>query len=122
MTASAVTLGITGVACTFMPAEILTYCGIAASKPYELCVQIFGAMYFGYAMLNWMTKDAIIGGIYNRAIAIANLTHFTIAALALVKAVFSTQAMPLPFLLLAAVYTIFAVSFGIIFMTQPAKQ
>ena len=36
-------------------------------------------------MLNWMAKGTLIGGIYNKPIAIGNFTHFTIGGLALIK-------------------------------------
>ena len=45
-------------------------------------MQIIGSLYFALAILNWMSKGSFIGGIYNRPIAIANLTHFVIAGLA----------------------------------------
>ena len=40
-----------------------------------------------FAMLNWMAKGVIIGGIYSRPIVIANLAHFLIGDLELIKAV-----------------------------------
>ena len=36
-------------------------------------------------MLNWMARGNIIGGIYSRPVAVGNLIHFAIAALAMVK-------------------------------------
>ena len=121
LTASAITLGIAGVICTFVPEEILRYAGMDATKQYQLFVQIFGALYFGFAMLNWMTRDTVIGGIYNRPIAIANFTHYAIAALALVKAVFANPGITPFFWIIAGSYTVFAVCFGIIFTSHPSK-
>jgi len=31
-------------------------------------MQIIGSFYFAFAILNWMSKGSIIGGIYNRPI------------------------------------------------------
>src|SRR6185369_6909907 len=101
--------------------EILRSAGMDSAKQYQLFVQIFGALYFGYAMLNWMTKDAVIGGIYNRPVAIANFTHFAIGALALVKAVLATPGIPPFFWIVTGAYCVFAICFGVIVMTHPAK-
>jgi len=71
-------------------------------------------------MLNWMAKGAIIGGIYNKPIAIANFTHFVIGALALLKAMSN----PPPYFIvpLAVVYSIFAILFGVIFFKHPGPE
>jgi len=62
MTLSAVLLGLAGIALTFLPAEILTSLALSPSKSLEFLLQIIGALYFGFAMLNWMTKASLIGG------------------------------------------------------------
>ena len=122
MTLSSAVLGLAGIALTFLPAEILNGLAISSSKPQEFLLQIIGALYFAFAMLNWMTKASLIGGIYNRPIAIANLTHFVIVALALVKGVFSTPDLPTAFLAASIVYSIFALLFGIILFKHPVPE
>ena len=122
MTLSSAVLGLAGIALTFLPAEILNGLAINPSKILEFLLQIIGALYFGFAMLNWMTKASLIGGIYNRPIAIANLTHFVIVALALVKGVFSNPDLPTGILAAAVVYSIFAVLFGIILFRHPVPE
>ncbi|WP_394767134.1 hypothetical protein, partial [Ferruginibacter sp.] len=57
MTASALLLATIGLLFTFLPAEILQYFNAAASKPFVLLIQISGALYFSFAMLNWMTRS-----------------------------------------------------------------
>ena len=42
----------------------------------------------GFGMMNWMARDALFGGIYNKPMTIGNFMHFGIGALGLVKAVF----------------------------------
>ena len=69
-------------------------------------------------MVNWMAKGSLIGGIYARPVAIGNLTHFTVGALALVKG--SASAPPLV-LGVTVVYIIMAISFGIVFFRHPVK-
>ena len=122
MTLSSAVLGLAGIALTFFPAEIIVGLAISPSKILEFLLQIIGARYFGFAMLNWMTKASLIGGIYNRPIAIANLTHFVIVALALVKGVFSMPNLPTIILATAIVYSVFAVLFGIILFRHPVPE
>lgn len=113
MRASAVFLGVLGAAATFLPQEILVRAGTSPAGFSVVLVQITGALYLGFAMLNWMAQGSVIGGIYSRPIAIGNLTHFMIAALALVKVVLAGQHAPVA-IVAAAAYTIFAVSFGLV--------
>ena len=118
MTASALVMGALGLAATFLPQEIAAYLGASMTLP--LLIQVLGALYVAFAMLNWTAKDSLIGGIYNRPIAIGNLVHFVIAALALAKGAFANPATPmiLPF---AIGYAIFAIAFAWIFFTSPVK-
>jgi hypothetical protein len=69
-------------------------------------------------MLNWMSKSNLIGGIYNRPVAVGNATHFFIAALALSK--FSPKSLIL--IVVAIVYSLFAIAFGLILFTHPVKD
>jgi hypothetical protein len=121
MAASAVVMGAAGVAATFLPQEIARYLGLPSDGMVPLWIQIMGALYFSYAMLNWTAKDSLIGGIYNRPIVIGNLVHFMVAALALVKGVMANPALKvlLPF---AIVYAIFAIAFGMIFFRSPVQS
>ena len=84
MTASALVMGALGLAATFLPQEIAAYLGASTTLP--LLIQILGALYLGFAMLNWMARTSLIGGIYSRPVASGNLVHFVVGALALAKA------------------------------------
>jgi len=118
MTASAITLAAIGLTLTFFPAEIANYIESSFSKTNQITFQVLGALYFAFATLNWMAKDSIIGGIYNRPISIANLTHFLVGGLALIKLVFNNS-LPITIQLLTGVYTLFAILFGYIFYNNP---
>src|SRR4051812_16048044 len=85
MIATAVVTGIIGLAATFFPKEILSHFTIAANEIPVIFIQITGALYLGFAIMNWMAKTVLIGGIYARPLAMGNFVHFMIAALALVK-------------------------------------
>jgi hypothetical protein len=119
MTASAIFLGAAGIFLTFLPEEILNAFGLETTKPLQLLMQIIGALYFGYGMLNWMTKSGLIGGIYNRPVAVANVSHFSIAGLALIKGLFSNPDLPEIIWISGIIYTIFAISFGLILFRHP---
>lgn len=120
MTASAVFMGAIGIGLTFFPREISSLSGISSTKQFQLVLQVMGALYFSFAMLNWMAKGAIIGGIYNKPIALANFTHFFIVTLALIKAMIGNG--PLTAIAWVAVfYLIFTVWFGVIVFRHPAE-
>jgi hypothetical protein len=108
-------MGITGLVLTFLPQEVASAVGWTEGS--VIVFQIAGALYFGFAMLNWMSKANLIGGIYNRPVAVGNATHFFIAALALLK--FSPKNAVLT--VMAIIYSFFAVAFVYILFTHPVK-
>jgi hypothetical protein len=99
-----------------MPQEATAW--MALSSRNSILFQIIGGLYFSYAMINWMSRGNLIGGIYNRPLAVANLTHFCIVALALLKINDKTMTLSI----ITAVYLAFAVAFGIILFTHPVKE
>jgi hypothetical protein len=122
MTLSAVTMAVIGIGLTFFPAEILQGLAVGSSTPLLIILQLLGALYFGFAMLNWMTKGAVIGGIYNKPVSVANAAHFLIGGLALIKALINNPGSPCFLWALGCVYLVFAVCFGIIFNRHPANN
>ena len=122
MTLSAIFLAVIGIGLTFMPQEIAAFTGLSFTKIYQVQLQILGALFFAFAMLNWMAKGSIIGGIYNRPVSIANFTHFFIGGIALVKAVTSNIHLHYTVWILAILYSIFAILFGIIFSKHPSNN
>lgn len=119
LSSSAILLGILGISLSFFPQEISIALKINSES--YLFLQLMGALYFGFAMVNWMVKGSTIGGIYNRPIAIGNFSHFVIGALALIK--FSSNAIDsIPILTLTAIYTVFAIIFSLIVFTHPLNQ
>lgn len=122
MATSAILLGLIGIILSFLPLEILKFFDLETSKTLQLLLQILGALYFSFAMLNWTAKASRIGGIYNRPIAVANFAHFMIGGLALVKAVFSIPALPEATWIFTFMYVVFAVFFGVILFRNPLKE
>lgn len=113
---------ILGIILTFAPDWVISYLDLELTKISLFQMQILGALYFGFSMLNWTSKGAIIGGIYNRPIAIANFSHFLIAGLALLKGVISNPGIPIIFWVLTFIYAIFALVFGIGLFTHPLEE
>jgi hypothetical protein len=119
MTSSAIILGIAGILLIFLPDEIAALIVRSSDLYLRLLFQILGALYFGFAMLNWMARDSAIGGIYNRPVTVANLSHFAIGALALIKEIMADHQPSLLFLVMTLLYMAFAVSFGALLFTHP---
>jgi hypothetical protein len=121
MRASAAFLVILGALASFAPQEILVQLGAAPQRPIVLLVQLLGAQSLGLAALNWTARGNLIGGIYSRAVAIANVIHFSIAALTFAKAVLAG---PRSLILVAAtmIYAVLAVSFARVLVTHPIRD
>jgi hypothetical protein len=109
-----------GVAASFAPREILASLGVLPNPVLSIVVQLTGALYLAFAMLNWMAKESIIGGIYNRPIAMANFLHFCAGALALVKGLIAGHTAGSVWLA-SAIYSVLAVLFGVILFGSPVK-
>jgi hypothetical protein len=122
MTISAMILALIGISLIFLPKEILDYLELSESETLQLLMQIIGSFYFAFAILNWMSKGSIIGGIYNRPIAMANLTHFVIAGLALIKEILANPSLPYVIWSIAIIYSIFAILYGIVAFRQPVSE
>ena len=120
MISSAVVLAIVGLAATFLPQEILQYAGASGSGLDVVIVQLAGAAFLGFAMLNWMARANVIGGIYSRPIALGNFLHFTVAGLAMVKAALG-GARSVEIVIGAVVYVVFAAAFGVLLFTHPGR-
>ncbi|MEP7163617.1 MAG: hypothetical protein ABI741_02930 [Ferruginibacter sp.] len=121
MISSAVILGGLGLAATFFPQEILNNAGIDPAGYASLFVQVTGALYIGFAIMNWMAKATIIGGIYSKPVAMGNFTHFFIAALALIKALQTHHDMMLIWII-TVVYVVFALLFAWVAFTKPRRS
>ena len=111
MTSSAVSLAMIGLACSFIPHEILAYFGVVDLAIFPLILQILGALYLGFALLNWTAKANLIGGIYSKPVAIGNFMHYMVGSLALFKFFIAHTDLNL-ILISTVIYTIFALLFG----------
>ena len=121
MIASAALMAACGIALQFAPHEILNRFGADSTGSFPIFLQLIGALYLGFAIMNYMAKGVLIGGIYSRPLATGNLAHFLVGALALLKYAASAQN-PTPVWTAAAIYSIFAILFGITMFTHPLKE
>jgi hypothetical protein len=111
MTASALLLALLGLPCMFAPEIVLAQLSGGSSPVARLVVEIAGALYLGFAILNWMARGSVAGGIYGRPVTLGNFLHFLAAGLALIKA---APTLPFPQFIwpLAIVYALFAIGFA----------
>lgn len=121
MTSSALLLFGIGILLSFLPNEVMEYLNVEPNTIIIIFLNILSALYLGFGILNWMTKGTLIGGIYNKPIAIGNLMHFGVGAIALVKVVSNIQTHLEIIISLTVVYVIFAILFAYVFFTNPKK-
>ena len=111
MTSSALFLAVIGILLSFLPNEIMEYFNVEPNIITILFLNILSALYLGFGILNWMAKGTLIGGIYNKPIAIENLMHFGVGAIALVKVVSNIQTHKEIIISLTVMYVIFTILF-----------
>jgi len=121
MTISALFLGIIGILFSFLPEEILEFLKIEPNDITILFFQLLSALYLGFGILNWMSKGTLIGGIYNRPIALANLMNFGVGSIALIKIANRIQIHYKLFLFFTLIYIIFAILFLLVFRKNPRE-
>lgn len=116
---SVIFMGITGLALSFLPQEALGVLDIPVNDAAVLLLQLMGALYFGFAMLNWMARGVLMGGIYSRPLIIGNLAHFLIGTITLGKALLSNSWIPLLIVFIA--YLLLAIGFGVALFKHPTN-
>ena len=117
MTASALFMATLGLIASFLPQETLSAAGVPVAPLAVAGVEVAGALYLGFAILNWAARGVLIGGIYGRPVAMGNFLHFAVAATVLIK-----RAIGAPDPVVwggAAIYAVFAVWFGAVLFTHP---
>jgi len=120
MISSAALMAVIGLAMSFMPQEVLGLHGSTPDNATVLLLQMAGAVYLGFAMLNWMARGILIGGIYARPVALGNFLHFMMVAITLTKAAAAFAVLPLA--ISAAVFSVFAIWFGAVLFKPPLAR
>ena len=118
LTACALSLAIGGAALLFVPDFFAPEpSGLVGFLPYQL----LGALYLGFAGINWMSRYSPIGGIYQRPLVVGNFTHFLVGGLLLIKLM--VVAAPIPTLLWipTGLYLAFSAAFSWLLFHGPVK-
>ena len=119
MMLSAVFLAALGLVTSIFPEKVLGMHGTIPDNATMLLIQMMGALYLGFAILNWMARGVLIGGIYARPLALGNFLHFAMVAVMLTKAAIAHGVVQLA--TSAFVFAVFAIWFGIALFTHPGK-
>ena len=119
MTSSALFCVIIGILLLFLPNEIAEYLNVEPTIITILFLKILSALYLGFGILNWTVKGSLIGGIYNRPIALGNLLHFVVGSIELVKVISNIQIHREIIIFLTALYIIFGVLFAYVLKNNP---
>lgn len=113
---SAIGLGLLGLALIFAPQETAGWFGWHVD--HELPVALLGSALFGLALLNWMGRNAVYGGIYGRPILLGNAVHAFTGSMTLIRAVDTTT--PWPLWGLTAFFVAYALGYGwMLFVRRP---
>ena len=118
--ASAALMAAGGLVLQFAPQEVLTHAGYPASGLAPVLVQVLGALYLGFALLNWMSKGVRMGGIYARPLAMGNGVHFLVGAFTLLHYALLTPTANV--WAWTAGYTLLAILFGAVMFVTPRQE
>ena len=121
MISASIVLGAIGIVLSFLPGEIIRLLTSNPDRFILLVLQLTGALYIGFALMNWMARGNIIGGIYSRPLVVGNFAHFFVGGMALIKFVLTGQALAILWGL-AGIYIIFAICFGFLLFRHPARK
>jgi hypothetical protein len=122
MIISAIFLAVNGFGFTFFPNEISVLLINDDNHIFILILQILGALYLGFSILNWMSKTNLIGGIYSKPLLIGNLLHFFTASMALIKLTFKVETNLQLIFSYTIIYSLFTLFFGYVFFTNPSLK
>jgi len=114
-------MGLIGIMATFLPQKTLTALEQNPTQVLTIIIQIMGALYLGFAFLNGMAKNVLIGGIYAKPLCIGNLAHFLIGGLALLKFIMNSKLENRYLIILMIIYLLLAVAYGIAFQKTPKR-
>lgn len=117
MSSSAIAAGIAAVVLLFAPHELLAFAGFEVTDGLAAGAQLWSGALGGFALVNWMARENLIGGIYNRPLLVANVFHSVVGATTLGRLA-AAGGSPAA-IGGAAVFTAFAVWFGLTLFRSP---
>ena len=120
MALSAIFLAIAGLITSYFPEKVLETHGVVPNNTMLLLIQMMGALYLGFAILNWTARGILIGGIYARPVALGNFLHFAMVGVMLAKAAIVHEVIQLA--TSAFVFSAFAIWFGVVLFRPPVAK
>lgn len=99
--------------------DLLLAMGIEVTAAATPILKLLGAALLGFAIMNWMAKGTMIGGIYARPLAAGNFLYFAVASLSLLKPLIA-GALSLTMIAALAIHAAFAAAFGWLLFGQGA--
>lgn len=120
MMLSAIFMAIAGLITSYWPDKVLETHGTVPDGPTLLLIQMMGALYLGFAILNWTARGVIIGGIYARPLALGNFLHFAMVGVMLAREAIEHGVIQLA--TSATVFSAFAIGFGIVLFRPPVPR
>ncbi len=91
LVSSAAFNAVLGILFTFLPQETGSWIGTAEQTGADLVItQILGSALLGIAVTNYMSRGAVIGGIYGKPLLLGNLIFHLASGLGLIKFVFNS--------------------------------
>ncbi len=111
-----------GLATSFLPKEILLAFEVQANPISMLLIQIIGAFLIGFAMINYLSKNSIMGGIYNKPILMGNIAFHCISAIVFVKFILNHNLYHEAFIPLTVMYLLLGMGFLRLNFVSPKNQ
>ena len=116
---SSLCLLLAGIALTFLPDETARLFSPLVAPQLVMLIQVLGALLFGNGMLNWLSKDQVIGGVYGRPLVVGNTAHFVTGGLALLRHLPSHHSPEM--IAVTLLYVIFGASFARLLFVSPSN-
>jgi len=118
---SAAVLLLAGVALLFAP-DVLLPAVVPEFPPAAVWLgQLLAAAWLAVAALNWLQRDAVLGGIYGRPVVLANVALYFISALSLLRALLGGAA-PAALWLVLAPTAVLAGAYGALLLRGPFEE
>jgi len=115
---SSFVLGASGVALLFAPDVILPALVPGFPAAAAWLGQLLAAAWLAIAALNWLQRSAVLGGIYGRAVVLANLVLYFVTALSVGRALAAGTA-PASLWALTVPAAVLAVAYGALLLRGP---
>ena len=113
--------GLLGLLSSFLPQEILTELQLEHSDNSVFLIKALGAFYISWALLNYMIRNLTFGGVYGRPITAANLTHYGIGAILLIKEALNSGGRNTYLFLFITLYCLMSLAYLKLLQHDPTK-